>query len=79
MPNPAGDYLNVNLYSDQNSEQVSFILFDKVGKKVLIKTENLTKGFNNITLNLDKLSGGSYILSIQTNSERIVRQIVIIK
>ena len=79
MPNPAGDFVTVNMYSDQNSEQVSFLLFDKVGKKVFTKKETLSKGFNNITLNLQKLSAGSYILAIQTNDERIVKQIIIIK
>ena len=78
MPNPANSYVNVNLYTDKNI-QASFILIDKIGSKVLNQKENLTKGFNNITLNLDRLSEGVYAIIIETASERIVKQLIIIR
>ncbi len=78
MPNPASGYVNVNLYVDKNI-LASFILIDKVGSKVLSQKEKLTKGFNNVNLNLDKLSEGVYAIIIETATERIVRQLIIIR
>jgi len=78
MPNPANSYVTVNLYVDKNI-QATFTLFDKVGSKVLTQNEKLTKGFNNITLNLDRFSEGVYAIIIETGAERIVKQLIIIR
>ncbi len=78
MPNPANNYVTVNIYVEKNIP-TTFILIDKVGKKVLMQAENLTKGFNNITLNLDKYNAGVYALVIETAAERIVKQLIIIR
>ncbi|WP_460558809.1 T9SS type A sorting domain-containing protein [Ferruginibacter profundus] len=78
MPNPASSNVTVNLYVDKNA-QVKISLVDKIGRKVLNKTENLSKGFNNITLNLETYAEGIYAMVIETPSERIVKQLVIIR
>jgi trimeric autotransporter adhesin len=78
MPNPASSNVSINLYVDK-SVAVKIILLDKVGKKVLSQNESLTKGFNNINLNLDKFSEGVYAIIIETPVERIVRQLMIIR
>jgi trimeric autotransporter adhesin len=78
MPNPANNYVNVNAYAEKNI-QATFTLIDKVGKKVLVQHENLSTGFNNITLNLDKYSAGVYALIYETGTEKIVKQLIIVK
>ena len=78
MPNPANGYVNVNVYADKNIP-ASFTLIDKVGRKVLAQKQSLTKGFNNIVLNLDGLSEGVYALIIENASERITRHLIIIR
>jgi hypothetical protein len=78
MPNPANNYVNVNVYVEKNI-QVTFTLIDKVGKKVLVQHQNLSNGYNNITLNLDKYSGGVYALIYETGAEKIVKQLIIVK
>jgi hypothetical protein len=78
IPNPANNYVNVNVYVEKNI-QVTFTLIDKVGKKVLVQHQNLSKGYNNITLNLDKYSAGVYALIYETGSEKIVKQLIIVK
>ncbi|MEO7307833.1 MAG: T9SS type A sorting domain-containing protein [Ferruginibacter sp.] len=78
MPNPANGYVTVNIYVDKPI-QANIMLIDKVGSKVLSQKENLTKGYNNITLSLDKFSEGVYAIIIETGSEKIVKQLVIVR
>jgi Secretion system C-terminal sorting domain len=78
MPNPASNYVTVNIYVEKNLP-ATFILIDKLGKRNLVQTENLGKGFNNITLALDKYAAGVYALVIETATERIVKQLIIVK
>ncbi len=78
MPNPANNYVTVNMYVEKNIP-ATFILIDKVGKKVLVQTENLQRGFNNITLSLDKYNAGVYALIVETATGRTVKQLIIIR
>ncbi len=78
MPNPANSYVTVNMYVEKNI-RATFLLIDKVGKRTHVQNENLTKGFNNITLNLDKYNPGVYAIVIETTAERIVKQLIIIR
>lgn len=78
MPMPASSYVTISMAVDKNI-QAKIILLDKVGKRVLVQDQNLNRGTNNITLNLDKYSEGVYALIIETSSDRIVRQLVIVR
>ena len=78
MPNPANGYVNINLYADKNTD-ATIILIDKVGKRVLVQNEKLTKGPNSINLILDKFSAGVYAIVIETTSEKIVKQLIIVR
>ncbi|MBK6633302.1 MAG: T9SS type A sorting domain-containing protein [Chitinophagaceae bacterium] len=68
MPNPASNYVNVNMYVE-NSMMATITLIDKLGSKVLTQKEKLTTGNNNITVNLDKLSDGVYAIIVETDSK----------
>ncbi len=78
MPNPANGYVNINFSVDKNI-QATIMLVDKVGKKVLVQNVNLTKGYNNVNLNLERFSEGVYAIIIETNYEKIIKQLMIVR
>jgi hypothetical protein len=78
MPNPANSYVMVNVNVDVNT-QATFTLIDKLGRKVLTQNEKLTKGSNNITLYLEKLSAGVYAMVYETSAEKIIKQLIIVR
>ena len=78
MPNPANGYVTINMYVERNIPS-TITLIDKVGKKVMVQKENLTRGYNNITLSLDKFSEGVYAVMIETDAEKIVKQLIIVR
>lgn len=78
MPNPANGYVNVNMYVDKNTD-ATIMLIDKVGKRVLVQNEKLAKGPNSINVTLDRFSAGVYAIVIETTSEKIVKQLIIVR
>ena len=76
MPNPASNYISINLYSDKNL-QAQIILIDKLGRKVLEQKGNLIRGNNKIYLPLNKYAEGVYAVIIETAGERVVKQFII--
>jgi uncharacterized repeat protein (TIGR01451 family) len=76
MPNPASNYISINLYSDKNV-QAQLILIDKLGRKVLEQKGNLIRGNNKIYLPLNKYAEGVYAVIIETAEERVVKQFII--
>ncbi len=78
MPNPASSNVTVNMYTDKNTV-VKLMLIDKAGRKVLSRQESIVKGFNNISVSLDKYSEGVYALVIETATEKIVKQLMIVR
>ncbi|WP_462255473.1 T9SS type A sorting domain-containing protein [Ferruginibacter sp.] len=76
MPNPASNYISINLYSDKNA-QAQLILIDKLGRKVLEQKGNLIRGNNKIYLPLNKYAEGVYAVIIETAGERVVKQFII--
>ena len=76
MPNPASNYISINLYSDKNV-QAQIILIDKLGRKVLEQKGNLIRGNNKIYLPLNNYAEGVYAVIIETAEERFVKQFII--
>lgn len=78
MPNPANNHVSVTVYTEVNT-QATITLLDKLGSTVLVQKHNLTKGYNNVNLSLDKFSEGVYALLIDTPFEKIVKQLIIVR
>lgn len=78
IPNPAYNYANINLYADKNT-QGKITIIDKVGRKVFAQDTKFSKGYNNIYLSLDKYSEGIYTIVIESSTEKIIKQLVIIR
>jgi len=78
MPNPASNYVNINISVDKNT-RAGISIIDKVGKKILTQNENLIKGTNNLTLDLSKYSEGVYAIIIETTDEKTIKQLIIVR
>jgi len=79
LNNPFDSYLSFDANSPTD-QQASISLFDDFGRLILQKQQKLYAGSNRITLSdLSKLSGGSYFLRVQTNTQCINKKIIKIK
>jgi len=78
MPNPANSYVTISLDVDANMN-ATVVLIDKLGRRMLVQNEKLIKGFNTITLTLDRYSAGVYAIVIETASEKITKQLIIVR
>jgi hypothetical protein len=79
-PNPAyaKDFVNLQVYSQKESlAQVQ--VFDLSGKQVYAQKESLQKGNNNISININRLSAGTYFVSLQSGQELKTSKFVVQK
>ncbi len=69
-PNPAQDYITLDLASP-SEEEIVLGVYDLSGRLILQETARLNSGQNNLTLQLPaEMAAGNYILSVQTPNER---------
>ncbi len=67
-PNPVHGILNINLMS-VTSEKTTVEIYDIAGRKMLLKEIPLSKGLQNISLDMSKLQNGSYILKLMLDGK----------
>jgi hypothetical protein len=67
-PNPVHGILNINLMSI-TSEKTTVEIFDIAGRKILLQEVPLSKGMQNISLDMSKLQNGSYILKLMLDGK----------
>lgn len=75
-PNPARQVLNTQLLSS-SQEKAVLTLTDLSGRTVMNQNFSLVPGYNNCSLNLQKLNGGMYILKIVTGGTIETRKIMV--
>lgn len=75
-PNPTTDNLNILFNSDLNTSS-EIILYNSLGEIVLIEKHELNSGKNNIKININNLSKGVYVASLQTTNSTITKKFVI--
>jgi hypothetical protein len=73
-PNPAKGFVTVDLAGSLNGE-TTYELFDVQGRKVISKVS--TTNFE--TLNIENLSDGIYMLTIQNGSNKTTKKLMINK
>jgi hypothetical protein len=78
MPNPANNYVNINLYADRSS-QGTVTVIDKLGRRIVTQETKFVKGANNIYLSLEKYGQGVYSVVIETANEKIIKQLIIVR
>lgn len=71
-PNPAADFVNINLFSKKDN-QITCCIYDLSGKLLLKTFQNANIGNNLIKLNTSKLNLGTYILRI-TDKDGFIKQ-----
>jgi hypothetical protein len=67
-PNPAKSELNMILTSPSNS-RIKIIVSDVTGRAVMQQTTSLVSGDNNLKMNIEKLSAGSYVIKATCNDD----------
>jgi len=72
-PNPAGESLNIELYSEKNAN-ITVQVVNQTGQIVIDKTRALTTGNNKSTLNTSELTNGYYTLKMIAEDGTVVQQ-----
>lgn len=75
FPNPVNDILNLNIQSTANTKG-ALMIADLTGRIVMHEQLTLNKGSQIQSVNLSKLSKGTYQLTFLLNGDRIVQKIV---
>lgn len=76
FPNPATEELKIQYYSEHD-QTISITLYDQLGKQVLQQLKHVKKGIEPITLSIDDLKKGIYLL--ETNAGNHIEQHLIVK
>ncbi len=74
FPNPAKDYLNVNLNLDK-ATQIAIELIDMTGKSILRNDYGRLSGEQALRLNFSDFKKGLYVLQIKSNTETVAYKI----
>ena len=77
-PNPVKELLNVTIASS-NSKSVKVSITDLLGKTVLNTSATLVQGDNNIQIKLNKLSVGSYTITVMDANSKKSNNVTFIK
>lgn len=78
-PNPAKEKLTLELYASK-SEEITIVMVDILGNKVLKQIAQLSSGKTRIDLNTADLNPGSYTLqTVHSNGSKVVRKVTIIR
>ncbi len=75
-PNPTNDIVNIN-FSSTKSQNVSVKVMDIVGNVVVNKEYNVNSGVVNNKLDLSKLSGGLYFVSVLCDDIKTTKKIIV--
>ena len=71
-PNPTHAALQVEVIADDEATKTVQV-FDLAGRIILTQNAVLTKGLNNISLNTEALSGGTYMVKLGSDVSRFVK------
>ena len=74
-PNPSNSHFNVKYYSESN-KILKVEIIDILGKTVKTGSINVEKGYNNFLIDLNKSSGGIYLVKASSDSEIITKRII---
>ena len=79
QPNPAGSETTIQ-YELQNNANVTFEMYDVLGKKILSLNEGAqNQGKHSINLTTEKIASGTYYYSLKADNNRITKKLVVAK
>ena len=76
-PNPAGEKLNIELYSQKNAS-IRIQVLNQLGQIVIDNKETINAGNNKTTLNTSDLNNGYYTLKLIAEDGSLVQEKFII-
>jgi hypothetical protein len=76
-PNPATSHINVSINADAAS-QFAFEIYTVDGQQVLSTTQSMSQGSQEVTLPLNNLAAGSYMLKISNGNTFAVQSFIVI-
>jgi len=77
-PNPVKDKVNVIIHS-KGDNVASFRIMDVSGKELISLTKPVVTGFNNFTLDVNKLQNGIYYINITSDTKTSLNKVIISK
>jgi uncharacterized repeat protein (TIGR01451 family) len=75
-PNPSSGHLNIAFVANEEGA-ASIHIISLTGQTVMTENMNATKGQNNMSIGLDSLTKGIYIVSIKTVNNQITRTVIL--
>ena len=76
VPNPAADFVNVNIDTDKLANNIQVLVYDNFGRQVLRQTFDSKA---NIRLNVAALQAGTYTLTISDGQYLVGKQLVVVR
>jgi hypothetical protein len=77
-PNPVSDKMNVQFFEEGNKQIIANV-YNSLGQKVVTQSNTTIDGENNISIDVNNLSNGIYILELVGTEERKVQRFTIQK
>ena len=76
-PNPANDFVTIDILNQNDEEDVEVRLFDTKGK--LVYTRNVTSNNNKVTFDVSKLAEGVYTVTVFNEFFSTSKKVIVVK
>lgn len=76
-PNPSKQHVTISLESSNNKE-IEMSMIDIHGYSILNKNVTLTEGINQISLDIEAVASGVYIISILSDNDRTTEKLIVL-
>ena len=73
-PNPVESIMNISLEAEV-TEKATIVITDLSGRKIYNGTANVIAGSNNIPVNVNSLTKGIYLITLQLSGETLIKKI----
>ena len=78
IPNPASQNAKIIIDSKLNTQALMQVV-DEQGKIIMFRKQDLTKGANTVSLELNNFSAGIYFVTVRIGEELITKKLSVVK
>ena len=78
LPNPASNTVTIS-YDSETEKSINIQFFDVTGKTISAQTNTLTKGNNTITVDVNQLTQGYYMVVLTDGTNQLREKLLIVK
>jgi len=75
-PNPANNNTNIS-YSLANTEDVSLVITNLIGERILSKNVKGKKGENQLSIDTSEIPNGIYLYSLQSGTRKVTKRMIV--